>query len=161
MTFLDQQDAFLTGSNEDLSSSVEVDDDFASFAPAAFEQAKSLLSLDALSDLTSLGEARSSVDRPAIIDLYSGIFEDSDDGENLISPEDANAKFGFNDEGEQVLSFNKPISEAEAGFIRSEKLKELTRLRILDRLSGIDFVVPSSGGRLNDNCGWGSFREYQ
>ena len=141
MTFLDQQDAFLTGSNEDLSSSVEVDDDFASFAPAAFEQAKSLLSLDALSDLTSLGEARSSVDRPAIIDLYSGIFEDSDDGENLISPEDANAKFGFNDEGEQVLSFNKPISEAEAGFIRSEKLKELTRLRILDRLSGIDFVV--------------------
>ena len=143
MTFplLDQRDSFVSGSDEDLSGTASFETPFEIYAPAAFEQARSVLSVEAISDLVSLGEARSSVERTSLANLYSGVFDESSDGDNLITPDQANAQFGYIDNGQQMLSFNKPISAKEAEFIRDKKIREVARMKILERLNGVPWVT--------------------
>jgi hypothetical protein len=139
LPFLDQQSE-ISAPRSDLSSGLNAPSLFSTFGPAAFEHSKSLFSVSAVSDLADLGMHRLGADQGPILNFISGAFGDSEDSTNTISPEQANEEYGFNEFGQPILSFNKRVSRAEAGFIREKKIAELRRLQILDRLTGIDFL---------------------
>jgi hypothetical protein len=127
-------------SGVDFSSLTEKASNFDTYGPAAFEQASGLFGVSALTDYATLGVLRGADPNSPLKAVIRGIFSSSDDAESTIPPEQANKEFGFNENNEQILSFNKPVSRAEAQFVRDKKIDELARLKILDKLEGLDFA---------------------
>lgn len=104
----------------------------------AFEHEQSLMPAQVFADAAELGVIRNP-EGNFFEHIKSGLSE-SDPSitpmGNVLSPEDANKKYGIDDREQKILNFTKPVSDEEASLLRDKKIKELARLDVLDRVKG-------------------------
>ena len=118
---------------------IEFSPTFEVFGPAVFNQGKTITAFDAASDLATLGVLRGSKAKTPVGAMADALFreEEMTPISEVLSPEEANEKFGIDSEGNRILNFTKPISSAEAMFTREKKIREIKNEDVKRRIDGI------------------------
>ena len=111
---------------------------FEVYAPAVWEQAQEVLSIEAVTDYAHLGRVRGSESDNVFGQAWDGFFgnEKMSPESRIMDPEEATKEYGFDLEGNKILNFKDPISVDEAKLKRSEKIAENDRLLVISRIEG-------------------------